>query len=324
MSTAGADQRRATSLAGVRVAESLLLWLFRRFPAKDTIFLAADDRAAGEYAAEVSFGFHRYVGLGPELYHDKDILDLGSGYGGRTVRFTELGARRVIGVEVHDEMVQAGTRFALERGSAATFRAGTGEAIPLPADAVDLVLMNDVMEHVVDPVAVLAEAARVLRPGGALIVVFPPYYDVTAGSHLHGYATRVPALNLLFPTRALRRAVRTDLASKQVAFDEYFRDVPSDKLFNLNGLTVRGFRRAVSCSPLEAERVWCLGHRDRRLSDRPPARSSLRSMAYAAFELPAQLPIVQEACCARVCAVLRLPGGSSTTAGCDRTHSALA
>lgn len=297
------------------VPESMLLWLFRRFPARDTIFLAADDRAASEYEAEVGFGFHRYVGLGPDLYRDKDILDLGSGYGGRTVRFTELGARRVTGVEIRDEMVRASARFAAERGSTAAFKVGTGEAIPLPSDAVDLVVMNDVMEHVVDPPAVLAEAARVLRPGGALIVVFPPYYDMTGGSHLHGYATRVPGLNLLFPTRVLRRAVRRELASRDVPFDEYFRDVPTDKLFNLNGLTVRGFRRAVRCSAFGAERLWCLGHRDRRVSDRPPARLTPRSLAFAAFELPAQLPVVQEICCARICAVLRLPGPTSPAPG---------
>lgn len=60
----------------------------------------------------MQFGFHRYVGLGPQLYRDRDILDLGSGDGGRTVRFTELGARSVVGVEVREAMVELGSRFA--------------------------------------------------------------------------------------------------------------------------------------------------------------------------------------------------------------------
>jgi SAM-dependent methyltransferase len=223
------------------------------------------------------------------------------------VRFAELGARSVIGVEVRDEMVRLGTRFAAERDSNASFDIGTAERIPLPADAVDLVLMNDVMEHVLDPAAALAETARVLRPGGSLIVVFPPYYDLIGGSHLHGYATRLPGLNLLFSTRVLRRAVRADLVAKRIAFDTYFRDVPTDKLFNQNGITAAGFRRIVRCSPFEIGRLWYIGHRDRRLSDRAPVRWSLRSAGYRCFELPAQVPFVQEVCCARVCAALRLP-----------------
>jgi SAM-dependent methyltransferase len=303
----------------VPIGERLLRWLLARFPSRSTIFLAPGGRSATEYEDEVRFGFHRYLGLGPDLYRGSDILDLGSGFGGRTVRFAELEARSVIGVEVRDEMVQLGARFAAERDSTATFDIGSAERIPLPADCVDLVLMNDVMEHVLDPAAALAETARVLRPGGSLIVVFPPYYDLTGGSHLHGYATRVPGLNLLFPTRVLRRAVRADLAAKQIAFDTFFRDVPTDKLFNQNGITVRGFGRIVRSSAFEVDRLWYIGHRDRRLSDRAPARWSLRSAAYRCFELPAQVPFVQEVCCARVCAALRLPAHA---AGADRVDTA--
>lgn len=288
------------------LANRLLVGLFRRFPPRSTIFLEPAGRPLTEYQDEVRFGFHRYVGLGPDLYRSRDILDLGSGFGGRTVRFAELEARTVAGVEVSAGMVEHASRFASQRGVDATFSVGSGEALPLTDDSADLVLMNDVMEHVVDPPSVLKEVARVLRPGGRLITVFPPYYDLTGGSHLHGYATRIPGLNLVFPTRTLRRAVRDRLAEQAVAFGDYFRDVPTDKLFNQNGLTARGFRSAVYSSPLELERVRYLGHRDRRVSDHPPSRWSLRSLGFAAFELPAQVPLLQEVCCIRVCAVLRL------------------
>ncbi|MDP8909861.1 MAG: class I SAM-dependent methyltransferase [Chloroflexota bacterium] len=300
-----ADIDAVGRVGAVPLAERLLVWSFRRFPPRSTIFVEAEGRPESEYEDEKRFGFHRYVGLGPELYANRDVLDLGCGFGGRTVRFAELGARSVTGVEISDAIVEEARAFAAERGAAVTFRVGSGEAIPLPDASVDLVLMNDVMEHVVTPAEVLAETARVLRPGGRLIVVFPPYYDLTGGSHLHGHSTRIPGLNLLFPSRVLRRAVRMHLTERGIPFDTFFRDLPTDKLFNLNGLTARGFRRLVSRSSFEAERLWYIGHRDRRLSDRPTPRWSLRSAAFAAFEIPAQLPVLQELCCARICVVLR-------------------
>lgn len=292
----------------VSVAERLLVWAFRRYPPRSTMFLDARGRPETEYNDEVRFGFHRYVGAGPELYAGKDVLDLGCGFGGRTVRFAELGARTVTGVEVTQSTVEHARLFAASHGAAVDFRVGSGEAIPLGDASVDLVLMNDVMEHVVSPAAVLAETARVLRPGGRLVTVFPPYYDLTGGSHLHGHSTRLPGLNLVFPTHVLRRAVRRHLTERGIAFESFFRDAPTDKLFNLNGLTARGFRRVVARSPFRAERIWYIGHRDRRLSDRPPERWSLRSAGFVLFEAPAQVPLLQEVCCARICAVLQTSG----------------
>lgn len=231
------------------------------------------------------------------------MLDLGCGYGGRAVRFVELGARTVTGVEVDDAMVEHCRRYAEEVGADVSFARGAGEDIPLPDASVDLVVMNDVMEHVIDPGRVLTECARVLRPGGRLGTVFPPYYDVTAGSHLHGYATRVPGLNALFPTRTLKAATGRRLEEQGITYRPLFRDIPSDKLWNLNGLTVAGFKRLVSRSAFTPERLWYLGHRDHRLIE--GATPPLRRVAFAAFELPAQIPGLQELCCVRICALLR-------------------
>jgi hypothetical protein len=51
------------------------------------------------------------------------------------------------------------------------------------------------------------ETFRVLRAGGVLACVFPGYYSFFGGSHLEGYATSIPGLNLVF-TQALRSAAR--------------------------------------------------------------------------------------------------------------------
>jgi SAM-dependent methyltransferase len=287
----------------VPVAERVVLELFRRFPPRTTIFLAPEGRAESEYEDEVRFGFHRFFGLGQNMYAGLDVLDLGCGFGGRTVRFEELGARTVTGVEIDAAMVEHCRVFAAARGAAARFVTGSGEALPLGDHTLDLVVMNDVMEHVVDPARVLAECARVLRPGGLLATVFPPYYDVSSGSHLHGYATRLAGLNAVVPTRVLKAAARRRLEEQRIDYRLYFREVPTDKLWNQNGLTIRGFNRLLRRAPFTAEQIWHLGHRDHRLLDPPPR--GLRRAAFVPFELSARTPFLQELFCLRVCAILR-------------------
>lgn len=50
---------------------------------------------------------------------------------------------------------------------------GSAEAIPLPDDSVDLVISQETLEHVADPVRAMREIHRVLKPGGALYLQVP-------------------------------------------------------------------------------------------------------------------------------------------------------
>ena len=50
------------------------------------------------------------------------------------------------------------------------FETGTGEALPFEDGAADAIVFHTVLCHVVQPVELLAEAMRVLRPGGTLVV----------------------------------------------------------------------------------------------------------------------------------------------------------
>ncbi|MEV0590355.1 GNAT family N-acetyltransferase [Nonomuraea cavernae] len=106
-----------------------------------------------------------------ELRAGESVLDLGSG-GGIDVL---LSARRVgpygkaYGLDASPDMVQLARRNAEEAGASNTeFLHGTIEAIPLPDHAVDVVISNCVINLSDDKAAALAEAFRVLRPGGRL------------------------------------------------------------------------------------------------------------------------------------------------------------
>jgi len=117
-----------------------------------------------------------------ELNEGETVLDLGSGGGIDVI----LSAKRVgrtgvaYGLDMTDEMLALARKNAAEAGVANVhFLKGVIEQIPLPADSVDVVISNCVINLSVDKAAVLAEMARVLKPGGRIGLS-----DVVAGDHL--------------------------------------------------------------------------------------------------------------------------------------------
>ena len=106
-----------------------------------------------------------------DLHPGERVLDLGSG-GGIDVL---LSARRVgptgkaYGVDMTDEMLALALANAEKAGiTNAEFLKGTIEAIPLPAETIDVVISNCVINLSTDKPAVLAETFRVLVPGGRI------------------------------------------------------------------------------------------------------------------------------------------------------------
>ncbi|MBI4080977.1 MAG: metalloregulator ArsR/SmtB family transcription factor, partial [Candidatus Lambdaproteobacteria bacterium] len=99
-----------------------------------------------------------------------DAIDLGCGDGTLTLELAR-GARSVLGVDVNPAAIQAAERRAAAAGLAnARFRVGRIEALAEPAAAFDLALLSQSLHHLPEPGAGLAEAARVLRPGGRVVV----------------------------------------------------------------------------------------------------------------------------------------------------------
>jgi SAM-dependent methyltransferase len=104
-----------------------------------------------------------------DLHEGETVLDLGSGGGIDVI----LSAKRVgptgiaYGLDMTDEMLALARRNAAEAGTSnAIFLKGIIEEIPLPADSVDVVISNCVINLSTDKARVLTEIARVLKPGG--------------------------------------------------------------------------------------------------------------------------------------------------------------
>lgn len=116
------------------------------------------------------------------------ILDAGCGSGRNMVQLARRGT--VTGIELAPASLEA----ARERGVGPVVPGSLDEPLPFGDAAFDLALALDVLEHVEDDRAALAELARVVAPGGRLLVTVPQYgwlwgeHDVL--SHHHRRYTR--------------------------------------------------------------------------------------------------------------------------------------
>jgi SAM-dependent methyltransferase len=201
------------------------------------------ERARMEYEIEVNGRFLKWF---PELrLEGKDVLDIGCGNGGSAVRFAELGARRVIGLEPFNNPCKEGLAFAVEKGVGnVNFIVALGEQIPLRSNGFDVITSYDVFEHVEDLGKVLDECVRILRPGGTLYAIFPPFYHPT-GAHLDSWISRMPWPNVLFSCATLVRAVSDILKSRNDGYEPNPMRL-TDRLWALNGATIRSVRRLLA------------------------------------------------------------------------------
>jgi arsenite methyltransferase len=131
-----------------------------------------EGEAAPTAAVEASLGCGVPTAVA-DLHEGETVLDLGSGAGADVL----ISARRVgktgkaIGLDMTDEMLALARDNATEAGlDNVEFVKGYLEDIPLDDNSVDVVISNCVINLAADKRKVLAEAARVLRPGGRLAI----------------------------------------------------------------------------------------------------------------------------------------------------------
>jgi ubiquinone/menaquinone biosynthesis C-methylase UbiE len=144
------------------------------------------------YQSEYPRGFliietlQKYV---PEFkVRGSSVLDVGCGDAGAIIAFAEEGASAA-GIELSDTSLQRGRLRADDHGVKIDLKKGVAEEIPFPDASFDLVMLDNVLEHVTDRPKTLREVRRVLKPGGLLYMVTPkpfslyslwndPHYDL--------------------------------------------------------------------------------------------------------------------------------------------------
>lgn len=146
----------------------------------------------------------RYVSL-----QGRRALDLGCGVGEYVRAFARQGAQS-IGLDVElPRLVEARERSA-EGDWNTEFLAGAGEALPFPDASLDVIVLNEVIEHVDDDRATLREVSRVLTEDGRCVLFAPNrlYPFETHGIYLRGRYIfgNIPLVNWL-PSRLRDRLV---------------------------------------------------------------------------------------------------------------------
>jgi len=132
------------------------------------------------------------------------LLDVGCGNGSFLDMMQQLGWE-VVGVDPDGEAVSTARRiFGLK-----VFQ-GSLDDVKFPDNHFDAITMNHVIEHVYDPVILLKECHRVLKPGGVLVVVTP---NIKSMGHYmfceHWRGLEVPRHLLLFSPQTLRACTET-------------------------------------------------------------------------------------------------------------------
>ena len=141
-------------------------------------------------------------------------VDLGCGPGLLAVQMARLApALQVVGVDLSEEMLSRGTAHARRAGLSArvSFRPGDVARIPFDDESVDLIVSTLSLHHWGEPVAVLDEMARVLRPGGSFLI-----FDLRRDLPAPSYALLWFVTHVVVPT-ALKRASEP-LASRDAAY----------------------------------------------------------------------------------------------------------
>lgn len=108
--------------------------------------------------------WHQFQALFPDLT-DRDVLDLGCGYGWHCRYAAEQGARRVVGIDLSERMIAE----AEKRGGPIAYRVCGLDRYEYPAAAFDCVVSNLVLHYIEDLEGVYRKVFQTLRPGGVFL-----------------------------------------------------------------------------------------------------------------------------------------------------------
>ena len=131
------------------------------------------------------------------------IVDLGSGYGGASRRLAQFSSRPVQAVNISVVENQRHRRLNKEAGldSRITVHDASFEQVPLEDGCADLVWSQDAILHAGDRSRVMAEVARLLRPGGCFVFTDPMAADGVAMDQLKPILDRIHLPDLASPDR---------------------------------------------------------------------------------------------------------------------------
>ncbi|HZY63939.1 MAG TPA: class I SAM-dependent methyltransferase [Edaphobacter sp.] len=172
----------------------------------------------------------------------KTVIDFGCGHGAEAIHMAQLGAARVIGIDIQQSHLNIAKERARQAGVEGRCAFATSTTEPA-----DIIVSIDAFEHFADPAQILDVMHGLLKPGGEAFISFGPTWFHPLGGHLFSV---FPWAHLLFSEKALiqwRSTFKNDGATR-------FHEVAG----GLNQITIKKFNNFVSKSnfdPVDMELV---------------------------------------------------------------------
>ena len=198
------------------------------------------------------------------------ILDVGCGSGVYTRELVERGAK-VVATEFTPTPLALAKRNVGELAAQVEFRLEDAQALSLPDAAFDKVLLTEVIEHLPEPERAIAEAARVLRPGGLLVVSTPSRFSpmnlaYALKRRIRGYGFNEHLHE--FTPRSFRRLVSHHFRVEGLDFANFVLPYPADELYLRLGSpalsVLKLTERILSRAPLARRLGWTMVMRARK------------------------------------------------------------
>jgi 2-polyprenyl-3-methyl-5-hydroxy-6-metoxy-1,4-benzoquinol methylase len=151
-------------------------------------------------------------GLGVSIF-EKDVLEIGCGRGGICIYMAMNGAKSVTGIDLSEHALLIANDIKKEFSDKDLFNEQKvkflhvrADEMPFVNETFDLIIADNVFEHVNDLASTLDECKRVLKPNGIIYAPNFPSIWSKFGPHLK-YGAKIPWLHLLFTEKAICQAV---------------------------------------------------------------------------------------------------------------------
>lgn len=135
----------------------------------------------------------------------KDVLDFGCGAGSLSLFLAGKGAKRVVGVDLTEALIELARKQACDRPPPASceveFIVGQSAGLPVRDASFDTLCAFDCVEHIMAPAPIFEDWARVLRPGGKALIEWFPFLGPW-GPHMEALVP-IPWAHVIFGERAL-------------------------------------------------------------------------------------------------------------------------
>ncbi len=101
-----------------------------------------------------------------EVDGSKSVLVIGSGNGASACKIAKLYGSKVVGADIHPDMVKAAQKFSQKKNPGAEFLVGDALNLPLKSNSFDVVISESVTAFVGDKSRAIQEYKRVVKDGG--------------------------------------------------------------------------------------------------------------------------------------------------------------